>query len=304
MSEASSPPDVVVAGAQLRAEQAWTDPGLVTVNAERISETYLRVADAVDLVVAPELALTGYIPLKGYDQRRKRILGDVARDVVSTQLPKLADATRGRRAALVLGLMEPSTMRTELHNSVGLLEDGELRAIYRKIHLPVEENHYFVPGDEVVVADVRCGRVALSICYDMLFPEAARLAALRGAEILAVASNWLDVGNLRRLGEVLPVARALEGQMHVVFVNGVGELEARGRRWRLYGRSTIVAATGEVVARAGEDEETLTATLAGRDLAAASDVFPVLRDRRPELYGPLTAPLSTFAELAPGGGAR
>jgi predicted amidohydrolase len=139
------------------------------------------------------------------------------------------------------------------------------------------------------------------ICYDLLFPEVTRMAALRGAEIVVMASNWLDIAHLRRLGEVLPVARALESHAHVVFVNGVGELEARGHRFSLYGRSRAVTATGDVIAEAGDGEEVLVATLPGVDLDAASDVFPVLRDRRPSVYLPLIATAPDLGSLQPDG---
>lgn len=213
-------------------------------------------------------------------------------------VPSIAEVTTGRRASLVVGMLEPSSMRNEMFNASGMFEGGELIAVHRKMHLPVEENHYFVPGDRVVVADSRLGRVGLLVCYDLLFPEAARLAALQGAELLCVISNWLDIANLCDLGRILPPARALENQMHVVFVNGVGELEARGRSWSLYGRSMIVAATGDVRATAGSASETVTAQLAGADLSAASGVFPVLRDRRPDAYAPLSASRERFAATA------
>jgi len=293
--------DLEVAIAQIPARQAWADPGAVAANADVIADIYSDLANRVDLVVFPELALTGYIPLKGYDQRRKRILAEAAREAATTQLNRLVDATKGRRAALVVGLMEPASMRDEFHNSVALAEDGQLRAVYRKIHLPVEENHYFLPGDQVVVAETRAGRIALLICYDLLFPEVSRMASLAGADVLVVVSNWLDIAHLRKLGEVLPVARALEGHMHVVFVNGVGELEARGRRWSLYGGSRLVTARGEVVAVAGEDEEVLIGTLPGADLDGASDVFPVMRDRRPDVYTRLVEGASAFALLGDSG---
>jgi predicted amidohydrolase len=288
--------DLEVAIAQIPARQAWADPEAVTANAKVISDTYTDLADRVDLVVFPELALTGYIPLKGYDQRRKRILAQAARGAAAA-LDRLVDATRGRRAALVVGLMEPASMRDEFFNSVAMAEDGRLRGVYRKIHLPVEENHYFLPGDQVVVAETKAGRVALLICYDLLFPEVSRMASLAGADVLVIVSNWLDIAHLRRLGEVLPVARALEGHVHVVFVNGVGELEARGRRWSLYGGSRLVTARGEIVAVAAETEEILTGTLPGADLDGASDVFPVMRDRRPDVYHRLIDGAASFALL-------
>jgi predicted amidohydrolase len=289
--------DLEVAIAQIPARQAWADPGAVAANGDNIADIYSDLADRVDLVVFPELALTGYIPLKGYDQHRKRILAEAAREAATTQLNRLVDTTKGRRAALVVGLMEPASMRDEFHNSVALAEDGQLRAVYRKIHLPVEENHYFLPGDQVIVAETRGGRIALLICYDLLFPEVSRMASLAGADVLVVVSNWLDIAHLRRLGEVLPVARALEGHVHVVFVNGVGELEARGRRWSLYGGSRLVTARGEVVAVAGANEEILFGTLPGADLDGASDVFPVMRDRRPDVYSRLVDRASSFALL-------
>lgn len=296
------PVDVTVAAVQFAAQQAWADPDALDANTALVRESYEEIADTVDLVVFPELALTGYIPLKGYDQSKKSGLAVVAAQAVERSLPELVAVTRGRRASLVVGLMEPTTMRNEFFNSLVLAQDGEMLSVYRKTHLPVEENHYFTPGSGLTVVDTRIGRVALIICYDMLFPEFSRQAALDGVDLLVVASNWLGIGNLERLGEVLPVARALEGQHHVVFVNGVGDLEVRGRAWSLYGKSTIVSATGEVVARAGTGPETLIGVLPAADLEAASRIFPLSRDRRPDLYGSLTEPPSNRGSLSAGGG--
>ncbi|HEU4916194.1 MAG TPA: carbon-nitrogen hydrolase family protein [Acidimicrobiia bacterium] len=295
---ATSPPrDLVVALVQIPARQAWADDTAVEANTKTARSLYEMHADESDLVVFPELALTGYIPLKGYDQRRKRILSQAAAEAAGSSLPELLEATKDKRAVMVVGLMEPAAMRHEFYNSVVVLDDGRIAAVYRKIHLPVEENHYFTPGDEVVLAETRAGLIAPMICYDLLFPEVTRIAALGGAEVIVTVSNWLDIAHLRRLGEVLPAARALESHAHVLFVNGVGDLEARGHRFSLYGGSRAVTATGEVVAETDGSEGVLVATLPGADLDAASAVFPVMRDRRPEVYQPLIAPASAFAML-------
>lgn len=286
--------------AQISAEQCWADPTALERNTAKVAQWYERAADAADLVVFPELVLTGYIPLKGYDQKRKLVLAEVAQRVANDALPRIVAATRGKRAAMIVGFMEPSTMRNEIYNSVALIQDGAVLGVYRKMHLPVEENHYFVPGDDPVVVDCRAGRVGLIVCYDLVFPEAARLAALGGAEILCAPSNWLAIEDLQRLGAALPVARALEGQMHVVFVNGVGDLEVRGRVWQLYGTSTIVSAVGQVVARGGSGEEMIAGVLADEDLANAASVFPILRDRRPDAYGAIAASRTDFARVRPG----
>lgn len=173
-----------IALAQIGVDQCWADPadGLER-NKSKVLPWYDEVADEVDLMVFPELALTGYIPLKGYDQRRKRLLYEIALRCREEVLPELARATRDRRASLVVGLMKPAQMRYEMFNALVLAEDGEVAAVHRKIHLPVEENHYFVPGNDVTVVSTKHGRIALLICYDMLFPESVRIAALRGAAL-------------------------------------------------------------------------------------------------------------------------
>ncbi len=88
--------------------------------------------------------------------------------------------------------------------------------------------------------------------------------------------------------------------MHVVFANGVGGLEVRGRTWNLYGTSIIVSAVGDVVARGGPGEEMIAGVLANDDLVKAAGVFPLLRDRRPSAYAELVAPGADFARLRPG----
>lgn len=95
----------------------------------------------------------------------------------------------------------------------------------------MEENHSFIPGPGPRVLECRLGRVGRMICYDVRFPETARLLALQGAEVLIVVSHWADIGNLKRLGEIRPVARAIENQVPVVFCNGVGELRVREHRY-------------------------------------------------------------------------
>jgi predicted amidohydrolase len=289
--------DLTVELAQVGVEQCWADPGALERNTRKLVDWYERAADDTDLVAFPELALTGYIPLKGYDQARKRTLYEVALRCQHEALPALAERTRGRRASLAVGFMEPAQMRHELFNSLAFLEDGELLGVHRKIHLPVEENHYFVPGEDVTVVDSRCGRVALLVCYDMLFPESARIAALRGAEILCISSNWLAIEDLEQLAEVLPTARALEEQLHVLFVNGVGEASARGRTWSFFGKSRAVAASGELLGKAGREEERVRVVLERDQLARAAAVFPLLRDRRPQTYADIVRPSADFAAL-------
>lgn len=274
---------------QRAAASVFEGDGAVARNVAEVAQGIRAAAGHADLVVFPELTLTGYIPLKGYDQRRKAVLWEAARRIQDDHLAPLLGATAEADLTAVLGLPEPGGPRYEMFNSAVLLEAGRPLGYARKVHLPVEENHYFVPGPPPAPLDCRPGRLGLMVCYDLFFPETARLLALRGAEALVVVSNWADIGNLRRLGEVLPVARAIENQVPVVFCNGVGDLRVREHRFVLYGRSRVVTATGEVT-EAGAGPGTLSATLRAADLLEGAAIFPAFRDRRIDCYAPLAQP--------------
>lgn len=281
---------VCVLVVQRAAASIMEDDGALARNVDEVARAIRAAQGRANLVVFPELALTGYIPLKGYDQRRKAILWEAARRLQAEHLEALLRATVDADVTAVLGLPEPGGPRYEMFNSAALMEAGRLVGYARKAHLPVEENHYFVPGPGPRALDCRLGRLGLMICYDMLFPETARLLALQGAEVLVVVSNWADIGNLKRLGEVLPAARAIENQVPVIFCNGVGDLRVRDHRYTLYGLSRVVTATGDLAAAAGPGPETLTATLRAAELLAGAAIFPVFRDRRIDLYAPLAQP--------------
>jgi predicted amidohydrolase len=274
---------------QRAAASVFEDDGALARNVAEVVRAIRDAKGRADLVVLPELCLTGYIPLKGYDQRRKAILWQAARRLQADHLKALLEATGEADLTAALGLPEPSGPRYEMFNSAALLEAGRLLGYARKAHLPVEENHYFVPGPSPRVLECRLGRLGLMICYDLFFPETARLLGLQGAEILVALSNWADIGNIRRLCEVLSVARALENQVHVIFCNGVGELRVREHRYTVFGHSRVVTAAGEDTA-AGAGSEVLAATLRAADLLEGAAIFPVFRDRRMDLYGPLAQP--------------
>ncbi|MBI2564244.1 MAG: carbon-nitrogen hydrolase family protein [candidate division NC10 bacterium] len=167
---------------------------------------------------------------------------------------------------------------------------GSLIARYRKLHLfdvdlaghaPYRESATMAPGGEVVTADTEFGRVGLSICYDLRFPELYRALAARGAEILFVpAAFTLHTG--KDHWEVLLRARAIENQAYVVAPAQVGA-HPPGRE--CYGNSLVADPWGSVIARA---PNRVGVTLATLDLAYLKQVrleLPALAHRRRELLG-------------------
>ena len=176
-----------------------------------------------------------------------------------------------------------------LHNTSTFFgPDGELAAVYRKIHLfdvkapdrEYLESKTIAPGEKLVTAKAGVATLGLSVCYDVRFPELYRLLALRGAEVLAVpAAFTLQTG--KDHWELLLRARAVENQAFVVAPAQWGQ-KADGR-WT-YGRSMIVDPWGTVLAQCPDRDGYALATLDLDYLDRFRDEFPTLGNRRPEAY--------------------
>ena len=178
----------------------------------------------------------------------------------------------------------PDSQRT--YNTSLLFDpQGELRAVYRKIHLydveipgrvSYRESAYVAPGDQLVVADVEGVKVGLSICYDLRFPELYRQLAIAGAQVLVVpAAFMLHTG--RDHWEVLLRARAIENQCYVLAAGQIGDHDP-GRT--CYGRSMVVDPWGTVVAQM---PDTVGITVADLDLERLRRIrteLPSLANRR------------------------
>jgi predicted amidohydrolase len=175
------------------------------------------------------------------------------------------------------------------NTSVHVGPDGEIRAVYRKLHLFDVEVEGVVyresdgedPGEEVVTTTLHDGtKLGMAICYDLRFPELFRILALAGARILALPSAF-TLATTRDHWEVLIRARAIEDQCFVVAANQIGEHmpgKASG------GRSLIADPWGTVLATAPDEEGYALAELdfARQDAIRAS--LPALQHRRPSAY--------------------
>jgi predicted amidohydrolase len=174
---------------------------------------------------------------------------------------------------------------TRVYNtSVVANADGELVGVYRKIHLfdvdipgaSLEESKGVAPGREVVTADADCGRLGLSVCYDLRFPELYRDLAARDALILLVPSAF-TVPTGSDHWEVLLRARAIENQ---AFVVAAGQYGVHSPKRRSYGRSMIVDPWGLVLTSAPDGEGVSWAELDFERLQQTRARLPALRHRR------------------------
>jgi deaminated glutathione amidase len=175
------------------------------------------------------------------------------------------------------------------NSSLHIGPDGEVKAVYRKVHMfDVEvdgtvyrESDHEAPGDDVVLSAAADGTVlGLTVCYDVRFPELYRVLAIRGARIITIPAAF-TVPTTRDHWEVLVRARAIEDQCFVIAANQVGE-HVEGLRSG--GRSMIVDPWGLVLAQAADSETVITADL---DLDAQDAIrtrLPSLANRRPVAY--------------------
>jgi N-carbamoylputrescine amidase len=280
---------LVVAAVQM----AMTDD--VATNVER-AEALVRdaAAQGANVVLLPEL-FEGHYFCK--DQRPEHF---------ARALPMKGHPTVSHFAQLAgeLGVVLPISIFEAAgqarFNSVAVIDaDATVLGVYRKSHIPdgpgYTEKYYFSPGDTGFrVWRTRHGTIGVGICWDQWFPEAARVMALQGADVLlyptAIGSEppdptWDSSGHWQRAMQ----GHAAANLVPVVAANRVGHEVGSSCELTFYGSSFITDATGAVVAHAGRnDTAVLTATFDLEALARQRIAWGVFRDRRPELYGAIT----------------
>jgi predicted amidohydrolase len=237
------------------------------------------------LVVFPECALTGY----GFVSREEA--APVAEEVPGPSTQKILAAARALDCTVVVGLLERAGER--IYNAAVVVTPQDILGTYRKLHLPCLgiDWHAALGDTPFPVFATPHAKVGISICYDCSFPESGRILKLKGAQILAIPTNW-PLGS--DTWQHTPPVRATENHLFVIASDRVGE----ERGFRFAGHSQIVDPSGAKLAEAGETEETIL--YAEIDPASADRnrvirqpgvwEFDRIASRRPELYAPLTDP--------------
>jgi N-carbamoylputrescine amidase len=190
------------------------------------------------------------------------------------------------------------------HNTAAVLNaDGALLGLYRKMHIPDDplyyEKFYFTPGDlGFRNFDTAFGRIGVLICWDQWYPEAARLTAMQGADVLfyPTAIGWHPYEKAEHGASQLAAwqtiqrSHAIANGIYVAAVNRIGLEGAPGDDLEFWGHSFVSDPFGVVVAEASQDrEETLVVEC---DPAHAEEVrrdWPFFRDRRVDAFGPITS---------------
>ncbi len=257
-------------------------------NRQTVADAIGEAASAgAELIVLPELCDSGYVFA---DEQEARALATPADD--SPTLRQWQELAAARQTVIVGGFCELAG-DGRLFNSAALVDASGTRAVYRKTHLWDREGLIFTPGRAAPpVVSLPFGQVAVMICYDLEFPEWARLPALDGADLIAAPVNWPAAACPpgERPAEV--VKAQADASVNGVFVAVADRCGAeRGVEW--IGGSVIIGPDGYPLAGPALDGRPWI-LLAGCDLSRArdkrlNDHNDLLTDRRPELYSPVTS---------------
>ena len=255
-------------------------------NVERASAALRDVlAAGADLVVLPELTTSGYVFESAEEARGVAVRPD---DALFARWAELLAARPG--AVLVVGFAELAD--DGLYNSAAVVTADGVQAVYRKVHLWDREKQVFLPGGAVPpVVETAHGRVGVMVCFDLEFPEWTRIAALAGADLLAVPTNW-PLGPRpegERVAEMqIAIATARMNHMAIAFADRTGT--ERGVDWSE--GTGIVSADGWLIDTAGEGTGVAWADvdLPASRLKSQTELVDLFGDRRPDLYGGLGRP--------------
>lgn len=257
-------------------------PGIVQLDANlALATDAIRrsVASGARVTVLPELVTSGYM-LESVEEARS-----VAIEQHHRIFGEWADAVAEIDGIVVAGFAELGDDGL-IYNSAAVIGAKGMLAVYRKTHLWDAEKLIFTPGSEIPpVVDTTVGRIGVLICYDLEFPELTRSLALRGAELIAVPTNWPreSVPAGERVPEVtVAMAAAYSNWVAIACCDRSGS--ERGQDWN--GASSIISERGWVVATA--DETGVAITDLDLTLSRVKKITPrtdALNDRRPELYG-------------------
>ena len=237
--------------------------------------TALENVDA-DLIVLPELALSGY-----YFKDKNESLKYAEKPDNSAHLDALVNLANKNNMHLVVGFAEKQG--EQCYNSAALIGPDGIEHIYRKIHLFNEEKFCFDPGDTpFIVNDINGVKIGIMICFDWVFPEVTRVLAMQGAQIICQPSNLVLTFCQQTM-----LARCIENKVFAITANRYGMDKRPQGSLKFTGKSQIVAPGGKLLHRAASQRDALFITEINpedADNKMITEHNGVLSDRRPEFY--------------------
>lgn len=239
------------------------------------------VADGANLIVLPELCVSGYV------LRTREEAYDLSECVPEGRAVRSWEEKAEENEVYIVGGLAERDKARLYNTSVIVGPDGYIGK-YRKLHLWFEENLFFEPGDlGLPIFYTSLGRVAMMVCYDMWFSELPRIYAIKGADIIVIPTNWPESRSQDRIHDItdkLLVAHAHINGVYIAACDRVGS--ERGMKFK--GRSIIVSQSGEILSGPASDEreEMIISELdfANSRIKRKNRFNDILGDRRKDVY--------------------
>ena len=277
--------------------QAKADSDPATNLQATLSKVEQSAADGANIVCTQELFATEY-----FCQSEDHDNFHLAESIPGATTEAFQRLAKRCGIVIIVSLFEKRSAGL-YHNSAAVIDaDGSLLGIYRKMHIPDDplyhEKFYFTPGDLGFRAwDTRFGKIGVLICWDQWYPEAARLTAMQGAELLfyPTAIGW-HPSEKEKYGEqqrdawqTIQRSHAVANGCFVASVNRVGhETPVGGDGIEFWGGSFVAGTSGEILSQAGLDESVLLLEVDLGIVDTTRTHWPFLRDRRIDAYNGIT----------------
>jgi predicted amidohydrolase len=255
--------------------QTYPNFGLIQENVNSVCRVLNNME--ADLVVLPELFNCGY---QFTSKQEVRMLAEEVPQGFTTQA--LTQIAKAKGLHIVAGLAEKDNFH--IYNSAILIGPSGHIATYRKSHLFFEEKLWFDPGNTgFTVHDIGIAKIGMMVCFDWIFPEVARILALKGAQILCQPANLVFT-----LCQKTMIARAIENRIFTVTANRVGYEERNGRkRLTFTGLSQLVDPEGNCLCQLSKDQEESSVVEIDPDRSLDkmfTEYNHLMEDRRIDLY--------------------
>ena len=277
--------------------QAKADSDPATNLQATLAKVEQSAADGANIVCTQELFATEY-----FCQSEDHDNFHLAESIPGATTEAFQRLAKRCRIVIIVSLFEKRSAGV-YHNSAAVIDaDGSLLGIYRKMHIPNDplyhEKFYFTPGDlGFRTWDTRFGKIGVLICWDQWYPEAARLTAMQGAELLfyPTAIGW-HPSEKEKYGEqqrdawqTIQRSHAVANGCFVASVNRVGhETPVGGDGIEFWGGSFVAGTSGEILSQAGLDESVLLLEVDLGTVDVTRTHWPFLRDRRIDAYSGIT----------------
>jgi predicted amidohydrolase len=265
-------------------QMGWDSGGRDATVAKALGFIGEAASQGADLIVLPEVFNMRYDSFVGqYDTKTYGL----AETIPGATTEKVAAKAKEHEVYVVTPVFEKAIAGEYFDTAALIGPSGELLGRYRKTHIPGFgkwlEKFYFRPGSEHPTFETKLGRLGLLVCWDRHFPENWRKLTLQGAEIIAVpaAIPRFDVETV----EYVTRTRALENGIYAIMACRPGREDSVNDSIEYSGSSIIVGPTGEILAKAGMDEEcVISADIDTHLIEAARQEKQFLRDLRSELF--------------------